>query len=107
MRIHFPFRRATRLALAAVLTGITAMAHATYPEGPVKLVIGFPPGGGRGPSAVDDSKGSGSGCSITRLELESRRGGGRRTDVRPIRQAMTCTAPFGRITARADDFRRC
>jgi tripartite-type tricarboxylate transporter receptor subunit TctC len=46
MRIHFPFRRATRLALAAVLTGITAMAQAAYPEGPVKLVIGFPPGGG-------------------------------------------------------------
>jgi len=37
------FRRAGTLVAAALLAGL---AHAAYPEQPIKLVIGFPPGGG-------------------------------------------------------------
>jgi tripartite-type tricarboxylate transporter receptor subunit TctC len=38
--------RAARSIVAACLAGAAALAHAAYPEQPIKLVIGFPPGGG-------------------------------------------------------------
>ncbi len=44
-----PTRRlfAVSAALAALLsTGVATMAHAAYPDRPIKLVVGYPPGGG-------------------------------------------------------------
>jgi tripartite-type tricarboxylate transporter receptor subunit TctC len=39
-------QRALRLGALACLAGAASFAHAAWPELPVKLVIGFPPGGG-------------------------------------------------------------
>ncbi|MBY4594133.1 tripartite tricarboxylate transporter substrate binding protein [bacterium BD-1] len=40
-------RRSTlRAALLGLLAGTSLLAHAAYPEQPIKLVVGFPPGGG-------------------------------------------------------------
>ncbi|MFZ3118254.1 MAG: tripartite tricarboxylate transporter substrate binding protein [Variovorax sp.] len=39
-------RNFLRLGALAGLTALAGLAHAAYPEQPVKLVIGFPPGGG-------------------------------------------------------------
>lgn len=39
-------RLAAALAAAAAFTGFSAAALAAYPEQPIKLVVGFPPGGG-------------------------------------------------------------
>lgn len=38
--------RSWRAALASALLSLGALAHAAYPEQPIKLVVGFPPGGG-------------------------------------------------------------
>lgn len=38
--------RTARLVAAACIAGAASLAHAAYPDQPVKLVIGFPPGGG-------------------------------------------------------------
>jgi tripartite-type tricarboxylate transporter receptor subunit TctC len=43
---HRLFTRPARLLGAACLAGAAAMSHAAWPDQPVKLVIGFPPGGG-------------------------------------------------------------
>ncbi|MEF7613557.1 tripartite tricarboxylate transporter substrate binding protein [Aquincola sp. MAHUQ-54] len=40
------FRRCTRALAAACLAGLASAALAAYPDKPVKLLIGFPPGGG-------------------------------------------------------------
>ncbi len=37
---------AVRCLLAMCMTGAAALAHAAWPDQPIKLVIGFPPGGG-------------------------------------------------------------
>lgn len=42
---HFLRRLAARLALAG-FAALAGAAHAAYPEQPIKLVVGFPPGGG-------------------------------------------------------------
>lgn len=44
-RRHFLRRSAALLAVAG-FTALTGIAHAAYPEQPIKLVVGFPPGGG-------------------------------------------------------------
>jgi tripartite-type tricarboxylate transporter receptor subunit TctC len=46
MRRQHLFALAARFACATALAGAAALAHAEYPEQPIKLVIGFPPGGG-------------------------------------------------------------
>jgi tripartite-type tricarboxylate transporter receptor subunit TctC len=49
METLMPTRRlfAVSAALAALLsTGVATMAHAAYPDRPIKLVVGYPPGGG-------------------------------------------------------------
>lgn len=39
-------RRCTRAIVAACLVGLASVASAQYPEQPIRLLIGFPPGGG-------------------------------------------------------------
>lgn len=39
-------QRAARLCAAACLAGAAGVVHAAYPEQPIRLVVGFPPGGG-------------------------------------------------------------
>jgi tripartite-type tricarboxylate transporter receptor subunit TctC len=39
----------TRIVLAALLFA-TTLAHAQYPNKPVKLIVGFPPGGSADPT---------------------------------------------------------
>ncbi len=39
-------RRCTRAILGACLVGLASVASAQYPEQPIRLLIGFPPGGG-------------------------------------------------------------
>jgi len=34
-----------QLALAALLFGLSAGAHAAFPDKPIKIIVGFPPGG--------------------------------------------------------------
>ncbi len=34
-----------RLMIAAVLLGIATLAHAAFPDKPIKIIVGFPPGG--------------------------------------------------------------
>lgn len=46
MRIRDFLRRSASLMTMACLSGLAGLAHAVYPEQPIKLVIGFPPGGG-------------------------------------------------------------
>jgi len=46
MPLHRLFRPLGALLAAACLLGIGAAADAAYPEQPVRLVVGFPPGGG-------------------------------------------------------------
>jgi tripartite-type tricarboxylate transporter receptor subunit TctC len=49
METLMPTRRlfAVSAALAALLsTGVATIAHAAYPDRPIKLVVGYPPGGG-------------------------------------------------------------
>jgi tripartite-type tricarboxylate transporter receptor subunit TctC len=46
-KMHEKFlSKASRLAMTVCLLGYTALVHAAYPDQPIKLVIGFPPGGG-------------------------------------------------------------
>lgn len=46
MHIRDFLRRTAALVTAAGLLGLAGAAHAAYPEQPIKLVVGFPPGGG-------------------------------------------------------------
>lgn len=46
MHIRDFLRRTAALVTAAGLLGLAGVAHAAYPEQPIKLVVGFPPGGG-------------------------------------------------------------
>jgi tripartite-type tricarboxylate transporter receptor subunit TctC len=46
MRLFEFLRRAAPLMTMACLGGFAGLAHAVYPEQPIKLVVGFPPGGG-------------------------------------------------------------
>lgn len=46
MQARYLTRRIFGFAAAALMAGTLSIAHAAYPEKPVKLVIGFPPGGG-------------------------------------------------------------
>ena len=46
MHIRDFLRRAAALVTTAGLLGLAGVAHAAYPEQPIKLVVGFPPGGG-------------------------------------------------------------
>ena len=46
MHIAPLLRRGARALLAAGLMGLAALASAQYPDQPIRLLIGFPPGGG-------------------------------------------------------------
>ena len=46
MHIRDFLRRTAAFVTAAGLLGLAGAAHAAYPEQPIKLVVGFPPGGG-------------------------------------------------------------
>ena len=46
MKLPLPFRGLQRWLAGVLLAGITGLAQAAYPEQPIKLLVGFPPGGG-------------------------------------------------------------
>lgn len=46
MRTAFPRRRSTLALIASLGLGLAGTARAAYPEKPIKLLVGFPPGGG-------------------------------------------------------------